>query len=216
MFVYASLLLALAVCASCHVQIDTCWDKSVEAVERSCHTMGMEKQQELALDSLNCHLQMNGRAPYVCSGQELKQCLGVMDSTRFLLFSYFFDFVGTTCQNRQVMSWQHSVAGKLDNLFKTAQDTVEIQSEISKGQKKLNDGLDAAEETQVNLGHQFHLIASMSSELLASLAGLNGILEYTTSMWAFVYVGLVCLLVLFLLLVSLLRHNYKFMFRTYS
>ena len=104
-------LLALAVCASCHIQIydDTCWRKSVEAVERSCHTMGMEKQQQLALDSLNCHLQMSGREPYVCNGREFTQCLGAMDNTRFEMFAKFFSFVETTCQDQQIMSWQHTV-----------------------------------------------------------------------------------------------------------
>ena len=196
MFVYASLLLALAVCASWHIQIYD-REKSVVAVRRSCHTMGMEKQQQLALDSLNCHLQMSGRAPYVCNGQELKQCIGAMDSTLFILFADFFSFVETTCQKRQIISGQHSVAGKLDDLFKTAQDTVEeIQSEISKGQKKLNDGLDAAKETLQQLRFHFDTMASTLSDLLASVAGLSTILNFTST-WLFADVsalGLVCLL----------------------
>ena len=191
-------LLALAVCASCHIQIydDTCWRKSVEAVERSCHTMGMEKQQQLALDSLNCHLQMSGREPYVCNGREFTQCLGAMDNTRFEMFAKFFSFVETTCQDQQIMSWQHSVEGELDDLLNT-QDTVEeIQSEISKGQKKLNDGLDAAKETLQQLRFHFDTMASTLSELLASVAGLSTILNFTST-WLLADVsalGLVCLL----------------------
>ena len=59
---------------------------------------------------------------------------------------------------------------ELDNLVKAAQETVEIQSEISKGQKNLKDWLDAAKETLQQLGLNFDMMASTLSKLLASVA----------------------------------------------
>lgn len=117
-----------------------CWQAAIEHVHESCRDLNEDTQSDVALDLMNCFLEMSGHNTYNCASDKKdnlrKICINSMTDRAFMVYTEFYTQTINICWFLRGQVWNEMIAENSLRLLEYLKVSSEKQEELLKAQEK--------------------------------------------------------------------------------
>ena len=147
-----------------------CWKDAMAFIQTGCQRLTDGMQGRLALEYLNCFLELQGREKYECSHDvSLEECTRTMQDADRGSFTTFFTHTQNVCYFLQAQVWNEATENTISNLAESSshvalqlQESSHLQAEMIKQQ---NDSLENQKILISSAAKLTHVLSNSSDEI---------------------------------------------------